>query len=312
MEYVKGNTDWMSGSLGISVHWTSHSCPLEGERLPYPDAAARFDVDRFIAQLKSAGAAHLIFTTTHAEHYWAAPNPAVDAVMTGRTSKRDLLGELCESCRANDIRVIFYYNHSCNNDDDPVWKQAIGYTGGPFDGMVKNLCGIVKYAGERYGSMLDGWWFDSCYSMDPRGPENTITTDFGSWRFPWEDFAAAAKCGNPKRVLSFNSGIGHTFQYTTHQDYYAGEVLDLTAEYAFQSAPGTLYPHFWGCVDDRFWVHCRQNTPFAAPIYTDADLAKFIFTHTRAGDAVTLNLEIDQTGMINPESLKQLAGINEN
>ena len=312
MDYTKGDIDWMRGSPGISVHWTSHSCPLEGAPLPYADAVARFDADRFADAIKNAGAAHLIFTTTHAEHYWAAPNPAVDDVLPGRTCRRDLLGELCECCRARGIRVIFYYNHSCNGSDDPPWRKALGYDHGPFNTMAANLCAILKYAARRYGDLLDGWWFDSCYSMDARGPENSVTTDFGTWQFPWEELAAAAKCGNRRRVLSFNSGIAQSFNYTEHQDYYAGETLILNDESAFRETPAGLQPHFWGCIDNRFWLHNQPDTPFASPLYTDDELRKFIYTHTHAGATVTINLEIDQNGIMNPESLAQLTRINKN
>ena len=29
------------------------------------------------------------------------------------------------------------------------------------------------------------WWFDSPYSLDPRAPSNSVTTDLRGFRFPW-------------------------------------------------------------------------------------------------------------------------------
>ena len=34
---------------------------------------------------------------------------------------------------------------------------------------------IVGWMGERYKDKIKAWWFDSPYSLDPRGPHNSVT-----------------------------------------------------------------------------------------------------------------------------------------
>lgn len=74
---------------------------------------------------------------------------------------------------------------------------------------------------------IAAWWFDSPYSVDPRGPHNSVTTDMTGFQFPWEQFTVVAKRGHPQRLVTYNAGVAQTFLYTTHQDYWAGELVNL-------------------------------------------------------------------------------------
>ncbi len=125
---------------------------------------------------------------------------------------------------ARGIRFIAYYNHSCNGNDDVEWKRACGYAAGVagnLDRFAENICAIVGAISRRYGNGIDGWWFDSCYSVDPRGPVNTISCDIGDWRFPWDALADAAVSGNHEAVLAFNSvpNVGTTGKRSEISDF---------------------------------------------------------------------------------------------
>ena len=125
-----------------------------------------------------------------------APCAAIDSVAPGRTTKRDLIGELADACHARGLRFILYYNHSCNHGDDPGMGVRRGLSRRGQIRLVRNLIAIVRELGERYGSRVDGWYFDSCGSLDPRGVYDQVSTDLHGFQFPWEDFVAAAKAGN--------------------------------------------------------------------------------------------------------------------
>ena len=308
MRYERASTAWFAGSFGVSVHWTSHCKPLSGEARSYQDAVAHFDLDGFVRQLRQTGVRHLIFTTTHAEQYIAGPHPVLDYLLPGRSCERDLLGELAQRLHDERIRLILYYNHSCNNDDDLPWKKASGYLGAPLDLFAGRVMGIVEHMSRRYGKLLSGWWFDSCYSLDPRFPDNTVTTAMDGWQFPWEALTAAAKSGNPASVVACNAGENDRL-YTTHQDYCAGETTSLGFLPPGPFVNG-LRTHRWTCVDPPRWVHNKPDTPFAPPLYTDAELLDFTRRITGACGAVTYNVEIDQPGLMNPQAVEQLERIN--
>lgn len=77
----------------------------------------------------------------------------------------------------------------------------------------------VDWLSHHYGKLIDGWLFDSPYSLDPRGRDNKISADLDDWQFPWESLFAAAKSGNPNSLVAFNSGIDCRHLYTRHQRY---------------------------------------------------------------------------------------------
>jgi hypothetical protein len=302
----------MRGSAGLSVHWTSQSVLPDGRTLPFAEAVGRFDVERFAGSLEAVGAKHCIFTLTHAEQFLALPHPLLEDLLPGRTTERDLIGELIEALAARGIRFIAYYNHSCNGDNDPVWRKACGYDAGNdgnLDLFAARICMIVEVIARRYGRKLSGWWFDSSYSVDPRGPHNSVTCGMDGWQFPWAMLAAAAKSGNPGGVVTFNAGIGEKFLYSDHQDYYAGEVTWL--DDAFRQPENVMQDHRWICIDSPEWLFCRRNCRdgFAGELFDDDALGTFLDGHLGSGNMVTFNLQIDQSGLLNPNALRQIVRI---
>jgi hypothetical protein len=79
---------------GIGFHWTTWNWPRVGEPVSFAEAVETFDVAAFVEQAVEAGAGHVLITTTHEKHQLAGPNPEVDKILPGRTSKRDLLMEI--------------------------------------------------------------------------------------------------------------------------------------------------------------------------------------------------------------------------
>jgi hypothetical protein len=109
MSYIRANTDWLSKCrYGIAVHWTAQSTPRRGNPLTFQDAVDSFKLDDFINAILESGAEYLIFTSTHALQMLASPNPAVEAILPGRTTKRDLIWGIASSLYAHGIHLILY------------------------------------------------------------------------------------------------------------------------------------------------------------------------------------------------------------
>ena len=236
----------------------------------------------------------------------------LDRILPGRTANRDLVADLIEALSTRGIRFIAYYNHSCNGSDDLEWKKACGYAagraGGGLDRFAANICGIVGAISQRYGDGIDGWWFDSGYSVDPRGPLNTVTCDMGDWRFPWGALADAAQSGNRDAALAFNSGVGRNFTYTDRFTYYAGEAVERDEPFGPPPLP-EKQDHRWICLDSRGWVFSKPQpeTGFEVPSrFTDDALSAYMREHVAAGRMVTFNILVDADGRINPAPLAQL------
>jgi hypothetical protein len=306
--YHQANTDWLAAcDFGLSVHWTARTVPRAGRQLSFQDAVDQFDLDRFLQAVDTSGAAYVIFTATHALQMLPCPHPVVDKILLGRTTTRDLLGEIARALAARGKPLIVYYNHSCNVGDDPAWEQAVGYHDETNDRFIENLCDVVRWLGESYGDLIKAWWFDSSYSIDPRGPNNTVTGNFKS--FPWEELTRAAKAGLPERLIAYNAGIGDQFLYTTHQDFWAGEMVNLATPPTGRYLSNGLQWHGWTCLDDARWVYEDPSTAPHPPLYSDRELLDFLSLCRRHRAPMCFNLLAFQDGSVFEESVAQLARI---
>jgi hypothetical protein len=315
MSYQKADTAWFAAChFGIAVHWTAHSKPVTGPALPFAAAVAAFDAERFVSQVADSGASYLLFTVTHALQQVPAPCAAVDRLLPGRTTERDLVGELADGCQRRGLKLFLYYNHSCNGGDDRQWEQACGYHGPDKQAFADHVCEIVRELSERYGPRVAGWWFDSCFSVDPSGPNNSLTTDMGGFRFPWESLTAAAKAGNQGSLVAYNPACQPSvwnFMYTTHQDYLAGEANELIEPPSSRWAANGLQNHRWVCLDNPDWVHAKVDTPLFASRYDYEQLLAYLQCAAAASTPVTFNTDVDQAGRLNPASLSLLRRLSD-
>lgn len=310
------DTSWMRGSVGLSFHWTAGLPCEDGAKVSFEEAVNGFDVDRFVSTLDAVGARHLIFTTAHGLQFLPMPNAALDAIAPGRTSKRDLFGEILDACGRKGIRVIAYYNHSCNGASPEVvkWMRQCGCPRTP-DGrgdearFQTNVCAIVRDISLRYGRKISAWWFDSAYSVDTRGPIITFggrgmlrrgkdKIDLAPVEFPWQRLLDAARSGNPVAPVAINSGVGNRFQYCDDTDYYAGEAVSFDQSYV-PEADGRRVDTRWITLDDVKWTYSRARgfLPFRKSV---PELQAYVREHVRAGHMVTFNVLIDRRGKINP------------
>jgi alpha-L-fucosidase len=305
--YRRANTDWLSRCrYGIGVHWTAQTAPRHGEPLPFQQAVDAFRLKEFVEQVRYAGADYVLFTAAHALQMLPAPHPVLDRLLPGRTCRRDLIGELADALGAHGLPLLVYYNHSCNGKDDPAWRKAVGYDGPDKDLLAKNLIDLVAWMGDRYREKVRAWWFDSSYSLDARGPHNSVTTDMTGFQFPWERFTVAAKAGYPGRLVTYNAGVAQTFLYTTHQDYWAGELVNLKTRPTGRYLANGLQWFGWTCLEYRGWVHTKRNTEISRPLYSDDELAAFLRTCTAQQAPMTFNVGIYQDGGMAPASVEQL------
>lgn len=305
--YKRANTDWLAKCrFGIGVHWTAQTAPRRGPPKSFQEAVDAFDLDGFVEAVEYAGADYVLFTATHALQMLPAPHPVIERLLPGRTCQRDLIMDLADALSAKGKHLLVYYNHSCNRKNDTEWKNAVGYHGPDKERFAQNLMDIVGHMGERYGEKIKAWWFDSSYSLDPRGPVNSVTTDLGGFQFPWEDFTEVAKRGNAQRLVTYNAGVARTFLYTTHQDYWAGELKSLDAPPQSRYLDNGLQWFGWTCIEDRRWVQSELDTPIPPPLYSDARVIDFVRSCNAHQSPMTFNVGIHQDGTMASASLSQL------
>ena len=309
--YTRGDTDWFANCrYGITFHWTAQTVPRRGPALPFEKAVDRFRLDAFMDAIDESGADYVIFTSTHALQKLPCPHPVLDCILPGRTTQRDLLGEIAGELRRRGKHLIVYYNHSCNQEEDPEWKDAVGYRM-PSDGrLAANLMEVVRWMGLRYGEHIEAWWFDSPYSLDPHGPHNTVSTDMTGYPFPWERFTEAARAGHAQRLVTYNAGVDARYLYTPHQDYWAGEMDGLDRPPVSQYVDGLLW-HGWTCLDDRNWVHTQPDTEPAQLRFSDGQLVEYLAACRQTRVPMSFNVAILQDGSVSRQAVSQLRRVGE-
>ena len=139
-------------------HWTSQTVPRHGPPKPYAEAVRDFDVKTFAEQVEQTGAQFVTITTSHAMLYFPAPLKSLDRILPGRTTQRDLIGELAEALGQRGIRLMLYYH--LGSDADRAWQEASGFWKTDTTEFWNNWVAVIGEAGERYGDKLAGWWFD--------------------------------------------------------------------------------------------------------------------------------------------------------
>ena len=306
-DYQRANTDWLSRCrFGIGVHWTAQTVPRNGSALSFQKAVDAFDLPKFMGQFRDTGADYLLFTAAHALQMLPAPHPGIDQILPGRTCQRDLIAELADALASRGKPLLVYYNHSCNQGQDRAWEQAVGYHDRDKQRFAQNLADIVGWMGEKYKNKIKAWWFDSPYSLDPRGPHNSVSTDMTGFQFPWERFTVAAKRGYPARLVTYNPGVAETFLYTTHQDYWSGELVDLKTPAKKRYLANGLQWFGWTCLEDRAWVHHLVNTQIPKPLYSDQEVIAYVRKCNAHQAPMTFNVGIYQDGSMAEASIEQL------
>jgi hypothetical protein len=105
------DTAWLQNArYGMMVHWTKQSMPLKGDPKSYEQAVADFDVEAFADTMKSTGAGFVVFTTSHAMQYFPAPLKSLDAINPGRTTPRDLPGDLAAALAKRGMKLFLYFH----------------------------------------------------------------------------------------------------------------------------------------------------------------------------------------------------------
>jgi hypothetical protein len=271
--YAAAPTDWMvNGGYGIGVHWTTLSLPAGGgSRVTYCTAVNNFDVNNFAQQLVDAGANYVLFTISHAEMYFAFPNPRLEGLFNSigvsRTCTRDLYSDLYNALNPKGIKMMFYYPSFAdpNQDSDWYYVSQRGVNNAYFAQLQYDL---VADVGARYGTKLAGWWVDNLWTTDLFNLYNVFT------------YTASLRTSSATRDVAYNLGsciwnnLPNAQNAASFEDYQAGEGCDANDNYDMIEVPsgpgatagegGTRW-HAWHTLNNC-WVNSIPGTDCASSI----------------------------------------------
>lgn len=187
---------WMSGNWGIG--WRVYAGNNK--------YAQRLEVNRLVEQVKTIpGMSYVLFNLSNGADgsKYTAPHSVLSKVDPGSCSERDLFGELATAFQAAGYKVLVYMategpaklKHGPTHGRGPesvgkwkAWVQA-QYGSSDVDTLKKAYAEvIVREFAQRYGTQIDGWWFDHA--------------SFGNIELIHREITQA----NPTAIVAFNCG----------------------------------------------------------------------------------------------------------
>lgn len=301
---------WLAeGSFGIMVHYLigpSGTTPEE-KTADFDRIVSGFDVDAFIGQFTSTGADWLIFTFGQNTGYYCSPNAWLDRALPGHTSKRDLALEIAVRVHALGKRFIGYLPSEVAGQTPEV-HEAFAWNPKDQSEFQCRYTSFVRAYAEKFGPLLDGWWFDGCYEWPV----------FHNSLYDWPRWFEAARSGNPGAIVAFNDGsfcINKVKPVTLLEDYHAGEVHVLVNSQIKlgHEKDSALYLPDSQFIEGVQWhalVPVDSTFEGGAPHhYTDEELQKFLRACKSVKGAVTWNLPIGQDGKVPEESIAQITRV---
>jgi hypothetical protein len=306
---LRSSTKWLADAkYGLFFHWTSGTknddawkatWPKSGERKVFPKNVDDFRVETFVDMVRETGAGYAVFSATWASHCFPAPIRAIDRILSGRTSKRDLIAEIADGLGRHGIKLILYYHpgHS-----DPEWWEKTK------DHFVDNWCAIMSEVGQRYGEKLAGWWYDGGQS-------------YYQLNVPFDRLAEAAKAGNPHRLITYNNG-NFWPKLTDFQDYLAAEgphfwIDHSLLRYLPKNGSGVfsggrhegLHAHQSFALEAKGWIHNTPNEDITRPLWDKDLLVKQVKDAMERRFVPSLAIAVYEDGTASPETLDLLRSL---
>jgi hypothetical protein len=297
------------------------------------EAVNAFSVERLMEAVGRSGADWLIFTLGQNTGNYVSPNEEIERLCgVGHCSRRDLALEIASGLRRMGKKFIAYL--PCEVAANTTLHEGMRWNsehGSDQHEFQQSYTRVVRVWAERFGKLLDGWWFDGCYTWPV----------FHNRFMEWDLWYSAARAGNPDAVVTFNDGsfcIGNTQPVRPEHDYLSGETEMLIGgrvRLGRGVTPDTHLPEGrfvegtkcqWHSLlpVDCMWMHGApapewlpgnpfhsmppgtQAGPMEAPVYGDDELGSFLRTCLAAGGAVTMNVGIYEEGHMGAETLAQL------
>lgn len=317
-----GKATWMAGNYGIMVHFLSHIAPRSGsKKMTVDQMADQFDVKKFVCSVKQMGGKWIIFPFgQNTGHYWSY-NAVIEKYHPGSCSKRDLVLELAVEAKQQGLRFIGYFPTEVDGNT-PAIRDAFGWDlSADKKVFMERWTQVIRYYAEKFGTLLDGWWFDGCFNA----AEKTYlrTNDWDNRRFDEESWFAAARAGNPDRITAMNKGSNRVEYVFEQEEYLPGESAGPDQKLIEKHLGGRtdhLYPWDYASREkqwhtliwlDCFWMHCGEPGEIEPPRFSDETLFDYAKTCLDKKGGITWNVGIYEDSSLAEKTVAQIVRLKE-
>ena len=180
-ENLQSRRQFSEDRFGIFIHWGIYSTFAQGEwylqngplrREEYAKAANAFypyafDAKAWAKVFKKAGARYITFTTRHHDGFSMWNTQQSDYNIMHTPYGKDVVAQLAEACRENNLALHLYYSHiDWMRDDYPMGRTGRGVGKDTakadwphyFAFMNRQLTELLTQYGAVRAIWFDGWW----------------------------------------------------------------------------------------------------------------------------------------------------------
>lgn len=180
-ENLESRRRFAEDRFGIFIHWGLYSTFAQGEwylqngplrREEYAKAANAFyphdfDAKAWAKVFKKAGARYITFTTRHHDGFSMWNTQQSDYNIMHTPYGKDIVAQLAEACRENNLALHLYYSHiDWMRDDYPMGRTGRGVGKDTtkadwphyFAFMNRQLTELLTNYGSVRAIWFDGWW----------------------------------------------------------------------------------------------------------------------------------------------------------
>lgn len=307
---------WREARFGMFIHWGLYAIPAgtwngntdHGEwirstaRIPleeYDRFVPRFnptgfDAAAWVRMAKDAGMKYIVITSKHHDGFCLFDAPGTDFDIMATPFKRDIMQELADECRRQDMKMCWYYSIMDWHHPDYLprreWEKDRSTAGADFDRYVAYMKEHLRTLITRYGD-IGVLWFD------------------GEWESTWNrkrgaDLAAFVRSLDPDIIINNRVDGGRAgMQGFTQGGPSAGDFGTPEQEIPAQGLPG---------VD---WETCMTMNDHWGYNSTDPDwksshdLLRMLADIASKGGNYLLNVGPRADGTFPPQSVQLLSDI---
>lgn len=293
----RSSTSWLNrAKFGLMFQWGEWGYPRHGAKKKWPAMVEDFDVPKFADMVASSQAGYVVWSATWRTYYFPAPINAIDRILPGRTSRRDLIGEIADALRERSMKLILYY-HLGHGDREWWDKNWVSIDDKKL--LFHNWINIMNEIGERYKGRLAGWLYDDGCVYYPA---------------PYERLGRAAKAGFRERIISYNPWIiarGTDFQDFQFGEGFHGDKGTPVGGSGIYSAGPYQGLHAHGCfmLDGPGWGIYRPNTVIAPPRFSKDKAIAIALNAAARNQALSWNLLMYEDGSVSRASLDLMRAV---
>ncbi|MDR0499420.1 MAG: alpha-L-fucosidase [Holophagales bacterium] len=225
---------WREARFGLFIHWGLYSVPagewdgktsygewiLNSAKIPVSQYEnfktqfnpTKFDADAWVKMAVDAGFKYIVITTKHHDGFCLFDSELTDWSITSTPFKRDIIKEIAEACKKQDIKLGLYYSVMDWHHPDYLprrpWEDRPS-DGAKFDDYVTYMKGQLKELLTRYGPV---WvlWYD------------------GSWEHAWTremglDLYNYTRSFQPRIIVNNRADKGGATTQMTVDNLFAGD-----------------------------------------------------------------------------------------